>query len=66
MLISHLKNRLLKCLLEKNESKWEHLLNEIIEDATYSRVLIRPDHHFKRKNIEKKKRLIKRPMKSNL
>ena len=66
MLIGHLKNRLVKCLLEKNDSKREQLLNEIIEDAIHSRVPIRPGRSFKRKNIDKKKRSIKRPLKSNL
>lgn len=66
MLISHLKNRLVKCLLEKNKSKREQLLNDIIEDATQSRVPIRPGRSFERKNIDKKKRSIKRPLKSNL
>lgn len=66
MLIGHLKNRLVKCLLEKNESKREQLLNDIIQDATHSRVPIRPDRSFERKNIDKKKRSIKRPLKSNL
>ena len=54
MLIGHLKNRLVKCLLEKNDSKREQLLNEIIEDAIHSRVPIRPGRSFKRKNIDKK------------
>ncbi len=65
MLISHLKNRLIKCLLEKNESKREQLLNDILEDATYSRVPIRPGRSFERKNIDKKKRSNKRPIKQN-
>ena len=66
MLISHLKNRLVKCLLEKNESKREQLFNDIIEDATHSRVPIRPGRSFERKYIDKKKQSIKRPLKSNL
>ena len=66
MLISHLQNRLVKCLLEKNESKREQLLNDIIEEVTHSRVPIRPGRSFKRENIDKKKRSIKRPLKSNL
>ena len=65
-LISYLKNRSVKRLLEKNKGKQEQLLHDIIEDVTQSRVPIRPRRSFERKNIDKKKRSIKRPLKSNL
>lgn len=65
MLISHLKNRLVKCLLVKSNRRRSQLLSEIIEDATLNRVPIRPGRSFERKNIDKKKRTNKRPIKQN-
>lgn len=65
MLIGHLKNRLVKCLLVKNNKRRSKLLSEMIEDATLNRVPIRPGRSFERKNIDKKKRSNKRPIKQN-
>ena len=65
MLIGHLKNRLVKCFLVKNNKRRSKLLSEMMEDATLNRVLIRPGRSFERKNIDKKKRSNKRPIQQN-
>lgn len=65
MLIGHLKNRLIKCLLIQNNRRRSRVLSNIIEDATLNRVPIRPGRSFERKNIDKKKRSNKRPIKQN-